>query len=459
MVYTFALVGAGATAYVGFDAWLSVTGRKTAPSIAERLIQRSSGPAGPVTTPATTNPEVISLVRSLRAADVVENPDGTTTVQTLARRTDSRANLVATADAMTKPIRSWPTGKNRIALTFDDGPHPTITPRLLELLKSKNVRATFFILGPHLQRHPHIGQQMLEAGMEVANHSMTHPTLPRKTEAQIRAELQGANDIIRDVLQINTTLMRPPYGATNQRLEEVCAEMGLKIVNWSVDTDDWRPNMTEDRMKKRIQEGIHDGAIILMHDRSEKVLNVTAWAIDEIRKQGFELVTVSELLTLKPQKPLPGTAEIAAAPVHSPAMTPDNLPTTLPNSTTHSLTASQFRTPTPASPEEPTLPAPRATSPDMPVTASAPTSPAVIPATSVIQPAPVTASRTRTSNQIEDANPAPDRPATRPPEPPPSPLDLPIHATPVPGAPAASPSPLAGQLPEDVLTPLPPSRP
>jgi peptidoglycan/xylan/chitin deacetylase (PgdA/CDA1 family) len=430
LLYSLALLGAAVLAYVGFDSWLSVTGRKSGPSVAEKVVQQSQG-TGPIVraTPLPANPEIISLVQSLRAADQDTSASGSGAAATA--RINPRANLVASAVDVTKPIRSWPTGKNRIALTYDDGPHPTVTPRLLELLKSKNVRATFFVIGPNLQRHPDIGQSLIESGMEVANHSMTHPTLSRKPEAAIRSELEGTNNIITSVLGRTVTLMRPPYGAVNPRVELVSSELGLKIVNWSVDTDDWRPNMTVERMKQRISDGISDGAIILMHDRSDKVLTVTEWAIEEIRKRGFELVTVSELLNLKGQQPIerPDVAEPVQA--EPPSLATQTSPTTPPVSAQAAVT-------------------PPAGSMDQPL--QAPTNPPTVAVSAPSRPA------TRNpSIVIEDAaNPA-QIPTRITPRPTAIPMELPTGR-----AVMATPQPLSAtpavEIPADAITPLPPSQ-
>jgi peptidoglycan/xylan/chitin deacetylase (PgdA/CDA1 family) len=359
---------------------------------------------------------------------------------------DSRANLIATAQNMTKPIRMWPTGKKRIALTYDDGPHPTITPRLLELLREKNARATFFLLGRSLKARPDIGQAILDAGMEVGNHSMTHPSLSSRNELVVRAELESMNELIRTTLNRNPTLMRPPYGATNARVEKVCEELGLKIINWSVDTDDWRPNMTEERMKQRILAGMTDGAIILMHDRSEKAIHVTAWAIDEIRKAGYELVTVSELLGLKPPQPVVDPAVFARA--REMGIMGDQEPT---SSSTTAL---------PADPDQPVV---AMTEPSLPapvrsVSSAAPRGNGANPGELISPVAPRSP-----AIRIEDAGAAKTRtgmPQTEAVDRSPSPLDLPLVAPAptiqIPAPPV--PSPLAAEIPEEVLTPLPAGR-
>lgn len=195
-------------------------------------------------------------------------------------------------------IREWPTGRKRIALTFDDGPHPDFTPKFLALLASKKVRATFFLLGPNAEKHPELVKAIAEAGHEIGNHSWSHPVLNKLTPDKIREELTKTNSTIEQAVGSRPHLMRPPYGSANKKVQEICQELGLRIICWSVDTDDWRKATTAEKMWEIVKKNVRDGAIVLMHDRYDKSLETTAKTIDEFRAQGYEFVTVSELLGL-----------------------------------------------------------------------------------------------------------------------------------------------------------------
>jgi peptidoglycan/xylan/chitin deacetylase (PgdA/CDA1 family) len=452
-VYFLALVGAATLAYLGFDGWLSATGRKTAPSVVEKLAQKAPQVAlSAQPTPPPANAEVLALVQTLREAEIP-------TTESIAQQ-DRVNSLTPSAQNATGPIRMWPTGRRRVALTFDDGPNPTITPRLLDLLESKQARATFFLLGNSLRAHPDIARRLVDAGMEVANHSMTHPALPRQSEAVIRRELSEMNQLIGTKLNRSVHLMRPPYGAVNSRVQAISEELGLKIVNWSVDTDDWRSGMSEERMKRRIADGLQDGAIILMHDRFERTLNTTAWAIDEIRKQGFELVTVSELLGLKPQTVLVPELEnqrmmagsevqpeapVAVAPAAEPVV--EAAVTAVPG------------LPSPGSVPGVSMDSPlgSAGSPIAPVAvsqqASGPDSVRIQrgPGGILIEPVRTTPRSAEMDQRVSTASPA------APPQTPRStPVPIPVRGS----SAAAGPVPVAPvvELSEDVLTPLPPTR-
>ncbi len=196
-----------------------------------------------------------------------------------------------------RPISQWPTGEKLIALTYDDGPNPTITPRLLKLLQSKGARATFFLLGESVKAHPEIVKTIVDAGMEIGNHSDTHPQFTKLSEEKIRSELQTNHDrIISAAPNATIRTMRPPYGAYNGTVMRVAEQMGYKVILWSVDTNDWRKRTTE-QMTQTVLKEARDGAIILMHDRYETSLQTTAQILDSLSAQGYRFVTISELLS------------------------------------------------------------------------------------------------------------------------------------------------------------------
>ncbi len=193
-------------------------------------------------------------------------------------------------------ISSWPTGRKLVALTYDDGPHPTITPKLIELLKSKNTPATFFLLGQSVKAYPAIARQLAENGFEVGNHSFSHPQLTKLSDEAIRRELTQCAELITSATGgAPIRVMRPTYGAHNERVRRIANEMGYKIILWDVDTNDWRKRTT-DQMVATILSSATDGSIILMHDRYPTTLETTAAVIDELRARGFTFVTVSEML-------------------------------------------------------------------------------------------------------------------------------------------------------------------
>jgi peptidoglycan/xylan/chitin deacetylase (PgdA/CDA1 family) len=192
-----------------------------------------------------------------------------------------------------------PTGRKLIALSYDDGPDPKMTPKLLELLKSLNVPATFFLQGINVKHFPSLVRQELEDGFEIGNHTYDHPQLTKLSREKITSQLQTTNDLITSITQQKIELMRPPYGAQNSTVREICKDMGYKVINWDIDTNDWRGRSSE-QIIETIMKGAHDGSIILMHDRFEKgkptILEATQAVVPALRAKGYTFVTVGEML-------------------------------------------------------------------------------------------------------------------------------------------------------------------
>lgn len=287
-----------------------------------------------------------------------------------------KASPVRTPPPTLKVIREWPSGKKRIALTFDDGPHPEFTPRFLALLAEKKVKATFFLLGPNVEKNPEIVKEIVAGGHEVANHSWSHPILNKLKPEKIREELEKTSQAIADASGAKVRLMRPPYGSVNKKVEEICDSLGVRIICWNIDTDDWRKTTTKEKMVETIKKNIRDGSIILMHDRFEKSYETTAEIIDTLRAQGYEFVTVGELLGFGPQQVAAASAPVAEAPANpaqdkpapvvaaaqpSPTAALVSFPATIDSAAASATTATREDVP-PVSPEKitrPPLPAPK----------------------------------------------------------------------------------------------------
>lgn len=184
----------------------------------------------------------------------------------------------------------------KIALTFDDGPSAKLTPQYLAVLKQENVPATFFMLGESVRKFPTMARQVAEAGFEIGCHTTKHQSLKRKSMAEIREEVIGTSDYIEKVTGKRPRLFRPPYGEFNTNVLKVCADGHMVLVNWSVDTNDWRPRTTPESVHATIIKAAHSGVVILMHDVHEKSVKVLASVIEELKAKGYEFVTVSELI-------------------------------------------------------------------------------------------------------------------------------------------------------------------
>jgi len=188
------------------------------------------------------------------------------------------------------------TRRSEVALTFDDGPHPEHTPRLLDILAEHRVRATFYVIGTMVRRYPAIVQRIVAEGHELGNHTWNHPTLSQHGDARILSEIDRTQEVIWQTVGQLPVTFRPPYGAMSPRQSRMLHERrNLPSVNWSVDPQDWqRPGASV--VARRMIEGARPGAIILAHDIHGPTVRAVPEAIAGLQARGFRCVTMSELL-------------------------------------------------------------------------------------------------------------------------------------------------------------------
>jgi peptidoglycan/xylan/chitin deacetylase (PgdA/CDA1 family) len=185
-----------------------------------------------------------------------------------------------------------------IAMTFDDGPHATNTPKLLDLAAKKHIKLTFFVLGECVQQNPTVLQREVAEGHEIGNHSWSHPNLAKLSDEAVRSQLQRTEDIIVKTAGVKPKLMRPPYGELTKRQRIwVNRDFGYKVILWDVDPLDWkRPGPSV--VARRIIGGTHPGSIILSHDIHPPTIEAMPQVFDALLAKGFKFVTVSELLAM-----------------------------------------------------------------------------------------------------------------------------------------------------------------
>lgn len=181
-----------------------------------------------------------------------------------------------------------------IALTFDDGPHPTNTMRLLDILDEYGAKATFFILGENASKHPEVVAEIAARGHEVAAHSYSHPDLSSLSYEGVVDELTRASSAIMDASGVWPVCVRPPYGATNDTVSSAIADSGQVEVHWSMDTADWQ-SRDPVAILGMVEEYAEDGDIVLMHDIHETTVDSIPSVIEYLRSQGFAFKTVSEI--------------------------------------------------------------------------------------------------------------------------------------------------------------------
>ncbi len=207
-----------------------------------------------------------------------------------------------------------------VALTFDDGPHPRYTPRLLDILKQRNVKATFYVVGTNAKAYPHILKRMVQEGHEVANHTWSHPYLTKLSQSSVRKELDSTRDAIIQATGIPPVSYRPPYGAINSSLKSwIHSEYGYPTIMWSVDPLDWQ-KPGSGKVADRLVNGAHKGAILLAHDIHRGTIDAIPSTVDRLIQKGYRFVTVSQLIGLEQQQASLQPSAIPAPP--APTMAP-----------------------------------------------------------------------------------------------------------------------------------------
>ena len=209
--------------------------------------------------------------------------------------------LTFSPSAEVKVYRSVPTEKKQIALTFDDGPHPTLTPRILEILAENNIPATFFMVGQNVLNYPEAARAVIQAGHEVGNHTFSHPHIGNLSEQAIFDEIGKCEDALEELCEYRPHLLRTPQGALTPSLERCLLDDDYILVLWSLDTRDWE-NKSTAHVVQTVLENVQAGDIILMHDfigHNSKTPEALEKIIPILLSQGYEFVTVSALLGLR----------------------------------------------------------------------------------------------------------------------------------------------------------------
>ncbi|SEO28000.1 polysaccharide deacetylase family protein [Propionispora vibrioides] len=191
-----------------------------------------------------------------------------------------------------------------VALTIDDGPHYKVTPQILTILKEKQVRATFFVLGENVEHCPQIFAQEVADGHEIGTHTYSHKTLSKLSPQKLSEEFDKAEKVIRTTAP-KPTLFRPPGGFYNSQVLALAHQKGYQVVLWSVDPQDWNRPPTQEVIDKVLKE-VKPGSIILLHDGQYPLPTPQALGviIDRLRERGYEFVTVSELLQHREMLPI-----------------------------------------------------------------------------------------------------------------------------------------------------------
>lgn len=260
--------------------------------------------------PSKTIPEVVLLQDS-----IAQRVEGS---QTAMEKIEQRFNVLMPERFQGTIVSQakLPSQKKVIALTFDDGPWPESTTQILDVLKKNNIKATFFWVGRYLQANPALGKKVVAQGHAIANHSWSHQYYKYNEEGASR-EIDRTSALIQEQTGVKVSMFRPPGGILTNGLVDYAQKKKYAVIMWSVDSLDWRSSA--ESLLENVLRQANSGGIVLMHDgggnRSKTVTSLPK-IIDELKKKGYEFVTVPELLAMQDQemssnqkKPATTTAE------------------------------------------------------------------------------------------------------------------------------------------------------
>nr|WP_306665374.1 polysaccharide deacetylase family protein [Streptococcus anginosus] len=179
-----------------------------------------------------------------------------------------------------------------VALTFDDGPNAATTPQALDILAKYHVKGTFFMLGKNVAGNEQLVKRVHDEGHEIGNHSWSHPQLPTLALEQAKKQIEDTQAALRAVIGESPKMMRPPYGASNDAIRNA---VDMSFIMWNVDSLDWK-NRNTGSIMEQVKKQTCPGSIILMHDIHQTTINALPSVIEYLQKNGYTLVTVSELL-------------------------------------------------------------------------------------------------------------------------------------------------------------------
>lgn len=197
-------------------------------------------------------------------------------------------------------VKSHDNFSKKIALTFDDGPHPVYTKRILDILAQYNVSATFFLIGENAARRSELIWRIINEGHEIGNHTWSHRLTWKLGRDALIYELSKTERVICEVCDFRPKLFRPPDGINNFAVREAAKEMDYNIILWTIDTRDWERKTKVDDIVANITSNVCSGSIILCHDFVSRTDSVTPDAIAAVipllLDRGYRFVTVSELI-------------------------------------------------------------------------------------------------------------------------------------------------------------------
>ncbi len=187
-------------------------------------------------------------------------------------------------------------GQNNVALTFDDGPNPNHTEKILNILKKYKIKATFFVLGSFAERYPEIIKKIYNQGHTIANHTMSHPMLTRVNQKQLEYQILETNKIIKKITGHTPTCIRPPYGMTNHHIHKYIKSIGMVSINWDLNSFDYK-KLGSNKLAHWVLKKSQPGYVILMHDGGgdrKQTIKALPIIIEGFQKRGMGFAKICE---------------------------------------------------------------------------------------------------------------------------------------------------------------------
>lgn len=193
------------------------------------------------------------------------------------------------------PVYSVETENKKVAISFDAAWGADKTQGIMDILKEYNASATFFLVGFWVDKYPELTKQIHDSGYEIGTHSNTHPDMTKLSKESAKLELTTSIEMIEKITATKVELFRPPYGAYNNTLIDVCDEVGVMPIQWSVDSLDWK-GISAEQITTRIINNVQNGSIILCHNNSDHILDALPMVLDRLYKMGYEVTSVGNLV-------------------------------------------------------------------------------------------------------------------------------------------------------------------
>ena len=193
------------------------------------------------------------------------------------------------------PIYSVKTEEKKVALTFDAAWGSDKTSKIVEILQKEGLQATFFLVGFWVEANPDKVKEIYDAGFDIGTHSNTHPKMSTLSSAQVTNELVTSSELISQITNSPIKFFRPPYGDYNDQLISIASSLGLKTIQWDVDTLDWK-GLSGEQILNRVKASVKNGSIILCHNNSDYILDALPLMISYLKSEGYKIVKLSELV-------------------------------------------------------------------------------------------------------------------------------------------------------------------